>query len=585
MDSPYTPLNANRREVRILELEPGDFEDNLTITLRVKTLDQELPEYHALSYAWGKEVSPQLAVVNHKSMVIGLNLDGALRHLRCGLDKPKSMWVDAICIDQLDLKERSSQVLLMKDIYSLAERVQIYLGPEESGDARFISLMKESKMPQAESDVHSLFTHVETFCQRPWFGRVWVAQELALSQKDPTVYIGTKAFPWSQMYEYIVGLEGRKPSSLEGHPMITSYMESMERVRRLGRVRALPTTSLNLQIFRSAPALATDPRDKLYGILGICVSESDTPTITPDYTKTITRVFNEATVAMLNEPCHLPYGLIPLQPPKDPSLGSLYHRSPDLPSWVLDLNISPQVLKPYCEMGPYWMIPEHATHPGAFLPYTRHIPDRVRVSGDLERLHTFGLHLGTIVAVFSSAINIDSYAGYQKRLTALRDIYRSFMKPRQIPAQSLLNALTVDRKTPVLDPRLSSQFLEIFESMLDSDQEITFPSQSFNVLIALSGHEECHVYFTDADMVGIVYHSDSVEGIRAGDKVVGLFGINFPFILRAAPGGQDSSQVYTMLNLTHIADHKWEHDFLMDAGPDARWSDFEKDGLKEYVIV
>lgn len=585
MDAPYTPLDPEQREIRLLELAPGGYNDDLVITLRIESLRRELPEFHALSYAWGQQTSPQKAVVNQKSMTIGLNLDRAFRHLRCGLTKSKLMWVDAICINQLDLKERSSQVLLMKDIYSSAERVQIYLGPEGSGDASLISLIEDDVVPRTEDDFHILLTHVESFCQRPWFGRVWVAQELALSERDPTIYIGTKNLPWSKLYEYVVSLESRKPSSLEGHPRITSYMESIERVRRLGRVRSVPTTSLVLQIFRLAPALATDPRDKVYGLLGICASAFNETTVKPDYTKSTTRVFTEATVAMLHEPCHLPYGLMPLQPPRILSPGCFYQRLPDLPSWVFDLNISSQALQQYCEMGPYWMIPERAMHPGAFLPYTDHIPDRVRVSHDFKRLYTFGRHVGTISAVFPSSINLNSYAGYQTRLKALRDIYRTHMKPRQISAQSLLGALTVDRKTPVLDSNLFGQLPEVFEDMLNSDEAVTFPSQSFDVLVALSGHEECHVFFTDNDLVGIAYHPDSTNGIRVGDKVVGLFGINFPFLLRTSSERQYDSPAYTMVNITHIADHEWQHDFLIGTGPKAQWSDFGKDGLQEYMIV
>lgn len=585
MDTPYTSLHPKQHEIRLFELAPGSYDEDLVITLHVESLTQELPHYYALSYAWGHDVSPRTALVNRKNMVIGQNLDGALRHLRCGLTEPARMWVDAICINQHDIEERSSQVLLMKDIYTSAERVLIYLGYEEPHDAEFVAFIRNSEVPNTEDEIHSLLNHMISFCQRPWFGRLWVAQELALSQKDPRVHVGTLTLPWSQLYDYIVGLDSRLPASLNGHPRLTTFMESRVRVRRLGRVRAVPTTSLNLQAFRSAPALSSDPRDKVFGLLGICTFSPGQMVVTPDYTKSTTRVFTEATFSMLQEPQNIPYGLLPLQPPRRSSGRSCYQRLPDLPTWVFDFNISCQVVDPYCEMGPYWLIPERAVHPGKLLSGTHHIPNRVQISHDYKRLHTYGLHLGIIAAIYSSAINVDNYAGFQDRATALRNIYTTYMKPRHIPAQSLLHALTVDRKTPVMDPQLSMRLPDVFKQLLDSKTEVIFPSLFFDVLVALSGHEECHIFFTDSDQVGITHHADLINGVRVGDEVVGLFGINFPFVLRCATENSDDGSVYTMVNLAHVADHQWEHEFLSDAGLDAQWSHFEKFGLKEYMIV
>ena len=42
------------------------------------------------------------------------------------------MWIDQICINQTDIEERDSQVLLMRDIYEHAARVQIWLGEATS---------------------------------------------------------------------------------------------------------------------------------------------------------------------------------------------------------------------------------------------------------------------------------------------------------------------------------------------------------------------------------------------------------------------------------------------------------------------
>ncbi|KAJ4985742.1 heterokaryon incompatibility protein [Stagonosporopsis vannaccii] len=584
MDAPYAPLDPARCQVRILELAPGTYDDDLSISLHVRSLRQKLPVYCALSYAWGHRLSSQKAVVGGKSMIIGFNLDYALRHIRCAIVEPILMWVDALCINQQDLDERSSQVLLMKDIYSSADRVLVYLGPEHPGDAAATACFRNDEVPKPEEEYFSLLDRIESICQRPWFGRVWIAQELALSQRDPTVYLGTITLPWSQFYNYVVKLE-RPPAFLDGHPRITAFMRIMYRMKRLGRVRASRTTSLNLQIYRSAPAQATDPRDKVFGLLGICAFTPNQMHVSPDYTKSTSRVFAEATISMLQEGENLPYGLLPLQPPRILHDGSLYQQLPDLPTWALDLNISSQAPELHGQNGPYWLIPTRAVHPGALLCHTNHIPDRVQVSDDFKCLRIVGLHLGTIDTTDSTTINSDGYMGFQKRATALRNIFNSFLKPRHITANSLLHALTIDRKTPVLDPKLSEQLPKVFEELLSSQEEIAFPSPFFDVLVALSGHEGCHLFLTDNDAVGITYHPDTTHGVRQGDEVVGLLGINFPFILRPVREKLGDNPVYKMINVAHVADHQWEHDFLQNAAADAQWSDFTKYGLKKYAIV
>lgn len=583
MSAPYARLDPAHREIRLLELGPGSYEDDLVLSLRIASLNQAPPDYHALSYAWGQGVSTRKAMFDGKGTIIGRNLDCALRHIRCSLSEDTLLWVDALCINQQDVDERSSQILLMKEIYSLAERVFVYLGPERPGDANAITCIRHDSVPQSEQTAQVLLNEIMSICQRPWFGRVWVAQELALSRKDPTVYLGTMTIPWSDFYEYVVDLERRKPSVLDGRPITLLLMQTVDQVRRLGRVRAFRTTSLNLQIYRSAPALATDPRDKVFGLLGICAFTPCQTPVVPDYTKSIQRIFTEATISMLQEGNNLPYGLLPLQPPRIIPEGSLYQRLPGLPTWVLDLNISSQVPGLCGQNGPYWLIPNSAVHPGALLKSTNHMPDRVRVSRDLTRLHTYGVHLGTIVAVFASVINSDCF-GYQRRATALREIYQTYMRPRRISVQSLLHALTVDRKPPVLDSDISEQLPRLFEQLLESQAEIIFPSPFFEVMVALSGHEECHLFFTDDGQIGVTYHPD-FDGVHVGDLAAGLLGINFPFILRPMNAGPDDCPVHTMVNVAHVANHEWSHVFLQHAGPEARWSDFEDNGLKEYIIA
>jgi hypothetical protein len=83
--------------------------------------------------------------------------------------------------------------------------------------------------------------------------------------------------------------------------------------------------------------VATDPRDKVFGLLGIARFEYIEP-IMPDHPKTMKRVFIEATVAFLLESSAFPYFDFALNPPADLTQVS------GMPSWAIDFTLHS---KPY----------------------------------------------------------------------------------------------------------------------------------------------------------------------------------------------------------------------------------------------
>lgn len=92
--------------------------------------------FSALSYTWGEAVFPKRLICLGAHIKITANLDLALRKLRLP-DDVRILWVDAICIDQSNVYERTSQLKLMRQIYGQAEEVYVWLGPDsESQDGR-----------------------------------------------------------------------------------------------------------------------------------------------------------------------------------------------------------------------------------------------------------------------------------------------------------------------------------------------------------------------------------------------------------------------------------------------------------------
>lgn len=188
--TPYSALEVNHLEIRLLSLAPGEFDDDLVITLRVVRLGTR-PKYDALSYAWETGDSLRKASVNGVPMSVGKNLDSGLRHLRHSHAEPKLIWIDAICINQTDFRERSLQVRLMGVMYSFAEPVIVWLGPKQPSDKEALDWIKSGQAPDQETHERMVRLHVSV-CERSWFRRLWVLQELALAQKDPLLYLGRR---------------------------------------------------------------------------------------------------------------------------------------------------------------------------------------------------------------------------------------------------------------------------------------------------------------------------------------------------------------------------------------------------------
>ena len=142
-DYQYTHLNKDLKEIRLLTLHGGDFEADIETSIRTVSLyPDDTPAYEALSYVWG---SPETAIqikVGLQNLAITKNLAKALPYLRYK-DKPRELWIDAICVDQTNLRERSSQVKRMADLYRLAGRVVVWLGPKKEDSDYGLRLLEE----------------------------------------------------------------------------------------------------------------------------------------------------------------------------------------------------------------------------------------------------------------------------------------------------------------------------------------------------------------------------------------------------------------------------------------------------------
>lgn len=172
---------------------------SLSISLQQFPISQ-CPPYQALSYTWGQpDRSDRVHCEDDEYVNVTPNLLAALLHLQ--RLKPVTLWVDAICINQEDYKERSRQVSLMCQIYQKAKQVIVWLyrpEPTPPGDNEpWVMVQKPGfedyhlnednvwiRTPRAQVDykVVELPWYALTMFQHPWFLRIWILQEIAYAR-------------------------------------------------------------------------------------------------------------------------------------------------------------------------------------------------------------------------------------------------------------------------------------------------------------------------------------------------------------------------------------------------------------------
>jgi hypothetical protein len=222
----HPPLASATNEIRLLSLDPSGDLDDIHCTLVTHRLDAQ-PVYCALSYEWGDPDLPMEIKVNGNVFHARHNLWLFLHRLKAARRSqgktswgPASkLWIDALCIDQTDLAERSAQVQLMGTIFQKACGVIVWLGWSDGLDPAVTStLAKEIASdpvyghksysdlllngPCQQIDVHDEATIQQVcdfilhLCKKTYWTRRWIVQEILMAQKVLLVY-GEQEIPWA----------------------------------------------------------------------------------------------------------------------------------------------------------------------------------------------------------------------------------------------------------------------------------------------------------------------------------------------------------------------------------------------------
>lgn len=209
----HSPIDLSQDTFRLCNLLPANFDDPILCELIDEPIELAENSYEALSYTWGKPTQARWIRLNSKPFHVQPNLFVALKSIR-RTDKPSLLWVDAICINQLDDVEKGHQVSRMGQIYAKARAVAAWLGPatEDSKFAfRCLKLERLSRdirervqgLPGSDRIIANL-PHIEppgdglrALCRRDYWQRAWIRQEILLA-KDIYLYCGGLSVRWDE---------------------------------------------------------------------------------------------------------------------------------------------------------------------------------------------------------------------------------------------------------------------------------------------------------------------------------------------------------------------------------------------------
>ena len=312
----HVELDKEASEIRLVRILP---DTGSIIECELLHTSLESPRsYIAISYAWGETEETRNIVLNGHEFPITQSLWGALQRLRSRAF-PVIIWADALCINQHNVIERNIQVQLMADIYSKAYSVAVWLGPEADNSHEAIDLMHELLEAEAkEGEVEWLirdiissrrrrqyFQCLVSLFQRNYWARLWVVQEIT-NAVDVTVYCGSSAVPWTSYVatSYLClryGLEldaSQLDAFAEGispEPTLSSRWSTTLSMHGPGLIRNRhyrknPPASLLPALLHYRDRVCMNPRDKIYGILGM-LSAYERSGILVDYALPVGHVF------------------------------------------------------------------------------------------------------------------------------------------------------------------------------------------------------------------------------------------------------------------------------------------------------
>lgn len=298
----YSPIE-HHRQIRLLQLQPGDEHTSIQITISPVFLDKG-PTYEALSYTWGDPSPKSLVSCNEDgdTIEITLNCEAALRRLRIK-DQERTLWIDAICIDQNNVQERNQQVRLMSEIYREAQRVIAYLGEESDESDLGMTFVSEDADAICKTNRPSVGLSPDIFSspqqraidrilERPYFQRIWILQEIVFA-REVQIMLGNRTVDWRAFSNTVYYINKNKQLDLgpKYHgkpPRAVFYRDESTKWSNRQKSNTDKPDSLLAFLKDTRYCKSSDPRDKVYALLGMTLEKDD---FLPDYALPIRDTF------------------------------------------------------------------------------------------------------------------------------------------------------------------------------------------------------------------------------------------------------------------------------------------------------
>ena len=374
------PLGNAVGKIRLLVVHPGEGNSNISCELKVQKLSIA-GSFEALSYAWGDPNAETKDIeINSRPFKVLPNLFDALRQLR----KPsecRTLWADAICINQTSRQEKEKQIGFMRNIYAAATQTIVWLGKGDPSSNEVFGKCNQLQgiSPSAMADdfckawdsrlgdggildylgfglsvnnswsldslkgtifqdlsLTDITPKLVQVLERSWFTRLWVLQEVAVS-KEILVQCGEDSTPLIPLLFYAALLRTVVGHGFTMHQGIRGMADNCwhERVMSFLTIVAAkdPThpnaTALPLSIvvscfrrFNSGEAV-----DKLFALYGLAEADVATLGVEPDYSVGADKAYMNVSLLIMQQLKDLSI----LECPR--GAGNLRQ---DLPTWVPD---------------------------------------------------------------------------------------------------------------------------------------------------------------------------------------------------------------------------------------------------------
>lgn len=311
--SAFPAVDSAASEIRILGLCPGEADGPIHCKYHVVRLDDLKLSYETLSYAWHDDgndgTSSSTIYIDKKSVEVSRTLYRAVKRLR-QIHNMRYLWIDAICINQADDREKTQQVNMMRRIYSQCDQCVIWLGSlgsTSSVDAQAaldtITWIagEQTETPQWIRDAsrrNGAASALKTLITAPWWNRIWTVQE-AILPPQAILYWGPLQLPWNLLHQAAQKMvEGGAPGGIPGEFDKNSSLGDV--CAALSGLRFSPHESLLHLLWRWRYRRATDPRDKVYALMGIRDDLAQTTMRSCDYEVDVVALYSRVTADLIN---------------------------------------------------------------------------------------------------------------------------------------------------------------------------------------------------------------------------------------------------------------------------------------------